>query len=247
MTDTLYCTIDTSRVSDEDKSKVQPGTIRRAIEEQTRTEEGQEKWRYAAVIRDARNTERIRIACRNEAELQRVKAAAQKTVVEGAQILRDQLYPVKVDNVNRTAVLDQDGKVLPGAAEVLGKENEVSIGKTAWLSRRDSGKAYGSMAVYVTKRSDAAGLLRDQYFHVAGESGCTSVFERRYGAKQCFKCQELGHKAFSCTKPRICARCAEEGHHHSECSAAILKCVPCGGPHESFSRNCRVLYPAHHE
>jgi hypothetical protein len=26
-----------------------------------------------------------------------------------------------------------------------------------------------------------------------------------------------------------------------------LKCVPCGGPHESFSRNCRKLYPSQHE
>jgi hypothetical protein len=247
MTDTLYCTIDTSRVREEDKSMAHPGAIRKAIEEEIRTGEGQEKWRCAAVTRDARNTERIRIACRNEAELQRVKGAAQKAVVEGAKILRDQLYPVKVDNVNRTAVLDREGKVLPGAAEVLGQENEVSIGKMAWLSRRDSGKIYGSMVVYVTKRSDAARLLQDQYFHVAGESGCTGVFEPRYGPKQCFRCQELGHKSFSCTNPQICARCAEEGHHHSECHAAIPKCVPCGGPHESFSRSCRVLYPTRHE
>jgi hypothetical protein len=247
MTDTLYCTIDTSRVGEEDKNKANPGAIRKAIEDEMRTGEGQEKWRCAAVIRDARNTERIRVACRDEAELQRVKEAAKKTAAEGARVLRDQLYPVKVDNANRTAVLDHDGKVLPGAAEVLGKENEVSIGKIAWLSRRDSGKVYGSMVVYVTKRSDAARLLQDQYFHVAGESGCTGVFEPRYSAKQCFKCQELGHKAFSCTNPQICARCAQEGHHHSECRAAIPKCVPCGGPHESFSRKCRVVYPARHE
>jgi hypothetical protein len=247
MTDTLYCTIDTLRVRQEDKSKAHPGAIRKAIEEEIRTMEGQEKWRCAAVIRDAKNTERIRIACRDETELQRVKGAAQRTAVEGAQILRDQLYPVKVDNVNRTAVLDQEGKVLAGAAEVLGQENEVSIGKIAWLSRRDSGKVYGSMVVYVTRRSDAARLLQEQYFQVAGESGCTGVFEPRHSPKQCFRCQELGHKSFSCTNPQICARCAEEGHHHSECHAAIPKCVPCGGPHESFSRKCRVVYPTRHE
>ena len=28
---------------------------------------------------------------------------------------------------------------------------------------------------------------------------------------------------------------------------AVVKCVPCGGPHESFSRNCRKLYPSQHE
>ena len=247
MTDTLYCTIDTSRVGEEDKNKTQPGPIRKAVEEEIRTTEGQDKWRCAAVIRDGRNAERIKIACRDEAELQRVKEAVQKTAAEGARVLRDQLYPVKVDNANRLAVLDAQGKVLPGAAEVLGKENEVNIAKIAWLSRRDEGKAYGSMVVYVTKGSDAARLLGDQYFHLAGESAYTSIFEPRYGPKQCYRCQELGHKAFSCSKPRICARCAAVGHHHSECQAMVPKCVPCGGPHESFSRKCRVLYPAQNE
>jgi hypothetical protein len=51
------------------------------------------------VIRDARNTERIKILCRDEAELQRVKAAAEKTAAKGVRVLRDQLYQVKVDNV----------------------------------------------------------------------------------------------------------------------------------------------------
>jgi hypothetical protein len=247
MTDTLYCTIDRSRVGEEDRSMAHPGAIRKAIEKEVRTGEGQDKWRCAAVIRDARNTERIRIACRNEAELQKVKGAAQKAAVEGVRVLRDQLYPVKVNNANRTAVLHHEGKVLPGAAEVLGKENEVNIAKIAWLSRRDAGKPYGSMVVYVTKGSEAARLLQGQYFYLAGESAYTSDFEPRFGPKQCYKCQEMGHKAFSCTKSRICARCAQAGHHHSECQAAIPKCVPCGGPHESFSRKCRVLYPAHHE
>jgi hypothetical protein len=161
--------------------------------------------------------------------------------------LRDQLYLVKVDNANRSAVLDAQGKVLPRAAKVLGKENEVNIAKIAWLSRRDEGKLYGSMVVYVTKGSDAARLLQDQYFHLAGESAYTSIFEPRFGPKQCYKCQELGHKAFSCTKPLVCARCAQAGHHHSECQVAIPKCIPCGGPHELFSRKCRVLYPDPHE
>jgi hypothetical protein len=81
--------------------------------------------RCAAVIKDARNNERIRVRCRDEAELQRVKDAAQKTMVHGTWVLRDQLYPIKVDNANRLAVIDQEGRILPGAAEVLGKENDV--------------------------------------------------------------------------------------------------------------------------
>ena len=63
---------------------------------------------------------------------------------------RDQLYPVKVDNANRTAILDQEGNILPGAAGVLVKENSVSIvsiAKIAWLSRKDAGKAYPNHSI----------------------------------------------------------------------------------------------------
>ena len=76
-------------MGEEERSKAQPGVVRKAIEEEIRTGDGHVNWRYAAVIRDARNTERIKIACRDEAELQRVKEAAQKTVTAGARVLRD--------------------------------------------------------------------------------------------------------------------------------------------------------------
>ena len=243
ITDTLYCTVDTSRVEEENMNEAQPGVIRQAIENGMRTTEGHESWRRAAVIKDPRNPARIRITCRNKTELQRVKEAAQKTLAPSVRVLRDQLYPVKVDNANRTAVLNQEGKIWDEAAEVLGKENNVCIAQIGWLSKKDTGKAYGSMVVYVTKSSEAARLLQDQYFHIAGESAYVRTYEPKSGPTQCYRCQTLGHKAFACTGPQICAKCAQEGHHHNDCQGQIPKCIPCGGPHESFSKNCRVLYP----
>lgn len=68
----------------------------------------------------------------------------------GLRALRDQFYLVKVDNANCSAELDRDGSIRPEAAEVLGRENEVRIAKMAWLSKKDTAKAYGSMVVYVT-------------------------------------------------------------------------------------------------
>jgi hypothetical protein len=242
-TDTLHCTIDTSRVEDHNQVEAQVGSIRRAIETEVKAKEGREAWRCAAVIKDSRNEHRVKIVCRDEAELRRVKEAAEKVVVQGARILRDQLYPVKVDNVNRSAVLDSEGNVLVGAAEALGKENNVTIAKISWLSKRDSGKAYGSMVIYVTKGSDAKRLLNGMYFDLAGESAYTNVFERRVGPVQCYNCQELGHKAFSCKKPRACGKCAQPGHGHGQCRAVEPKCVLCNGPHESSSPNCRVRNP----
>ena len=243
---TLYCTIDTSRVEG-NENEVEPGVIRSAIGKEMRELSDGEGWRCVAVNRDPRNLSRVRIVCRNEVELQQVKEAAHKTSVPGARVLRDQLYPVKVDNVNRTAVIDTEGNILLGAREAFEQEIDVQIAKMAWLSKKNQAKAYGSMVIYVTSNQDASRLLQGQYFHVAGESAYTRTFEPRERPLQCYKCQRMGHKAFSCTGSQVCAKCAEEGHHHSGCQATILKCVPCGGPHESFSKTCRVLFPSHYE
>ncbi|EAQ93820.1 hypothetical protein CHGG_02055 [Chaetomium globosum CBS 148.51] len=238
-TDTLFCTIDTSRVEEKEKGNVQVADIRKAIETEARAQESMGDWRCAAVVKEARNPDRVRVICRDEGEVQLVKEAAVKISVPGVRVLRDQLYPVRVDNANRTAVLDADGNILPGAAEALGAENDVNIAKIAWLSRKDTSKAYGSMVVYVTKGSEARRLLDGRYFHLAGESAYTTVFAPREGPIQCYRCQEIGHKAFACKKPQRCGRCAEQGHHHKTCQSVVLKCVLCRGPHESFSKNCR--------
>jgi hypothetical protein len=243
----VFCTVDTSRVPEDHIGDATPAVLRRTIEQEMRTSSDQPSWRCVAVTRDGRNTNRLRVIGRNEKELKKIKTIIEVKKAPGARVLRDQLYPVKVDNINRAAVLDQEGKVLPGAMEALGQENEVQIAKMAWLSRKDSVKAYGSMVVYLTKNSDARRLLQERYFLAAGESAYTSAFERRTGPIQCYNCQELGHKAFSCSKKRVCARCAVEGHHHSECQTQVPKCGPCGGPHESFSRSCPRLYPIRHE
>ena len=73
----LYCTIDTSRVEGHDNER-HPGTIRQTVENEMRTTEGHEGWRCMAVTKDPRNSARVRIACRDETELQQVKEAAQR-------------------------------------------------------------------------------------------------------------------------------------------------------------------------
>jgi hypothetical protein len=165
----------------------------------------------------------------------------------GAQVLHDELYPIKIDSVRRTAVLDENDEIRAGAAEAFSEENETTVAKIAWLSRKESLKAYGSMVVYLTKGTDARRLLTEGFFHAGGESGVTSIFEHRPRPVQCYNCQGIGHKAFQCKNTQKCAKCAKDGHHHSDCNEAVLKCVPCGGPHESYSRNCRKLYPSQHE
>ncbi|EAQ88752.1 hypothetical protein CHGG_05371 [Chaetomium globosum CBS 148.51] len=218
-----FYTIDMTRVPEEHVEEATPVALRKLIENEMRAPGDQFKWRCLAVTRDRGNINRLRIIGRNEAEVKRIKGIIEAKKAPGAQVLRDQLYPVKVDNVNRTAVLDPEGKVLPGAAETLGRENDVQIAKLAWLSRKDTAKAYGSMVVYITKAGDAKRIINEGFFHARGESGYTGVFERRTRPNQCCNCQQIGHKAFQCRNPQVCGMCASEGHRHSECSAAIPK------------------------
>ncbi|KIW22074.1 uncharacterized protein PV07_12536 [Cladophialophora immunda] len=102
-TDTLCCTIDASRVPEQDMDKTSPRAIRATVEKEIR-----------AVTRDAKNASRVRIACRDETELHMVKQVAETKIAPGIRILRDELYPVKVDNVNRLAILDANGGVQAG-------------------------------------------------------------------------------------------------------------------------------------
>jgi len=53
-----------------------------------------------------------------------VKRAAVTKVAVGVRRLRDELYTLKVDNVNRLAVLDENGEIRAGAAEAFGKRTK---------------------------------------------------------------------------------------------------------------------------
>lgn len=248
LTNTLYCTIDTSHMDREAGDQISAGEIRTTLESGIRAEQDGSQWRCQAVTKDPRNPHRIGIACRNEGEHMSVKRVLQSNLAKGARIMRDDLYPIRVDSVNRTAVLDEAGNVRTEVAEALGKENDTQVSKVVWLSNREIPKAYGSMVVYLGKRSEAQRFLNEGFFSAKGESGYTHVYERRERPKQCYNCQEItNHKAYQCTKTQICGKCAKEGHHHSTCTETIAKCATCDGPHEAFSRSCRKLYPSQNE
>jgi hypothetical protein len=144
-TDTLFCTIDTSRVEDMERDKTTAGAIRTMLEQAIRAIKDRESWRCRAVTVDPKKENRIKIACRDEDEHQLVKRVAEANVAQGARVLRDDLYPIKVDNVRRTAVLDENDKIRIGAAEGFGQENEATVAKIVWLSNKELPKAYGSM------------------------------------------------------------------------------------------------------
>jgi hypothetical protein len=51
---------------------------------------------------------------------------AEARIRAGAWVLRDELYPIKVDSINRTAVLDKKGKIRAEATVVFSEENNAT-------------------------------------------------------------------------------------------------------------------------
>ncbi|KAG7000436.1 Retrovirus-related Pol polyprotein from type-1 retrotransposable element R1 [Fusarium oxysporum f. sp. conglutinans] len=201
-TDVLYCTIDVSRLG-EDEARLSAGTIRATVENEVRSELDNPTWRCRAVTKDPKNLHRVRITCRDESEHEIVKRVAETKLAPGVRILRDDLYPIRVDNVSRIAVLNERNEVRTEITEMLGRENDTEVAKVAWLSKRDIPKTYGSMVVYLKKRSEARRFINEGFFVAGGESGTTKVFERRDRPKQCYNCQEItSHKAYQCDRPQ---------------------------------------------
>jgi hypothetical protein len=62
-TDTLYYTIDTSKMADNENERPSVGLVRMAVKTEIRAMENYTNWRCCAVTVDPKNTNRIRIAC----------------------------------------------------------------------------------------------------------------------------------------------------------------------------------------
>jgi len=242
----IYCTIEVPEADDAAIDKVTAKAVRTLLEREFRAGRSQDGWRCRAVTEDRTNSQRMRIVCRDENEQDIVK----KTIAEKlplARILEDGGHRIRVDGVPRAVALDEQGNDLPGVADIFSAANDTEVLRASWLSDRRS-KQYGSLVVELTQASEARRFLEEGFFYVGDISATTAEFKRRPRPKQCYNCQELTpHKAAECKKPQVCAKCAEKGHRHSECTATTVKCVPCGGPHESYSKTCRLLYPARNE
>ena len=185
------CTIDLRQMNEVEKT---PLKIRQGIELEVQKELGT-VWKCAAVLRD--RPDRLRIVCNTKEELENVKKAT--ISIPRAKIAPDPLYPIKIDNVRTSSVLHPDGTLKEEIKETLSNENNTEIARLGWLSAKQTGKAFGSMVVYLTKSSEAQRILQKGYFDIGGESAYARYFERH--PPKCFSCQREGHIARNCTEP----------------------------------------------
>ena len=71
-----------------------------------------------------------------------------------------------------------DGTLKANAALEIAAENQTELAKVAWLSKKQNGKAYGSLVAYFTKGSEAQRFLHEGYMYVGRESANMSRFDR---------------------------------------------------------------------
>lgn len=109
ITDTLYYPVDTTRIEEDEKCKASLGAVREATEKEMPAE-GQDLQRCVALTR-IYGTLSVFESSRNETKRVQVKDVAQETSPPRMLALRDHLCGVKVDNVNRTAILDEISKL----------------------------------------------------------------------------------------------------------------------------------------
>ena len=76
-----------------------------------------------AIIKDCCSPDYLCILCRNEEELKNIKSTTTITATEGARVLKDQLYPIKINNARADAVLIPNRSLKVNAALEITAEN----------------------------------------------------------------------------------------------------------------------------
>ncbi|GME24906.1 hypothetical protein GTA08_BOTSDO13986 [Neofusicoccum parvum] len=219
---------------------ISPGDIRARLQTALESQEATKEVKCCGITKNPSDAAKVRAFFRTEEdeELARSNLGWLETAFRGARIRGRQWHPVKVDNVNKLAVLNDDRTtVRADAGQIIGAENDVEVAQVRWLSK-PSGRLYGSAVVYLAKKSEADALLARRVIDVGGEAAYTNVFEHRPRPRRCFKCQSYDHLQFRYRGEERCAKCAGIGHREDGCSSTTVKCAAYGGPHRSDDRGC---------
>jgi hypothetical protein len=181
----------------------------------------------------------IRVVVQNEEEAQaiRVNDGWVTKCFDGARVRGEEWFPVKVDDVHKASVFEDDGVVMKADIGIqFSIENSTGpIHKVTWLSRGP--KPRGSMAVYFARAEDADRLLKTRICSLGGHISFTSEYRRIPRPIRCGNCCQLGHHEVRCTRETACGNCA--GNHRTEsCISPDRKCIVCGDTHAVTDPGC---------
>lgn len=117
---------------------------------------------------------------------------------------------------------------------------DLKITRTSWLNpkwqTKDPEKAHSSLIVWAETATMAnEAINRGIYWDY--EEKTVEITQASFRIMQCFRCQDYGHMASTCTKEERCCICA--GNHVSKgCQVKERKCANCRGNHASIDTQC---------
>jgi hypothetical protein len=244
-TASLSIAIDLTDTGSINHHTAKPGAVRKQIEDSLANHEATKDAQCRGISRSPKDHNKFKLLFANEKQAQTVRQNQEwlQSLFPGAKLQAEKWYPVRADAVCKLSVTNSPHStaITPETADMIGKENNVTVKKLQWLSRIDAGKAYGSMVVYLGSRDDAAKLLKEGIMDIDGETSFIRPFERRLGPVRCFKCHQFNHIAPKCpSQDVICGTCAQPGHAAKDCTSNHVECAVCRGPHTTYDNGCRL-------
>lgn len=122
------------------------GDIRARFHEALKSQETTKNSKCWGLTRSPSEPTKVRFlfCCERDEEEVRANTGWLDNAFRGARMRGPQWYPVKVDDINKTAVFNEERTALRTDAHwVVGEENRVGVMQARWLSRA-SGRLYGS-------------------------------------------------------------------------------------------------------
>ncbi|KAH6704098.1 hypothetical protein BKA61DRAFT_617851, partial [Leptodontidium sp. MPI-SDFR-AT-0119] len=136
---------------------------------------------------------RVLTSTEKEAALLRANDKWVNQVFEGARTRGEDWHPVKIDDVVKASVVNDDGYTIKESfAERFCMENgATAVMKAFWLSKGN--KRTGSMAVFLASEEEAQRMISNRLVKVGGQIAFAGEFQRVARPARCYNCNQYGH------------------------------------------------------
>jgi hypothetical protein len=213
--------------------------VRRAFDKHPMTKEI--KWLGVDIASTELARFRVCLRTQKEADTARIHCEWLQSDFQGARMLGEQWYPIRVDKVKIHSIYnDSTARFNDDACASIGGENGITVKKIRFLRRPSPDQTHCSIVIHLASKNDAERMIDQNYMEFNGRVAYTRVFESIPTPRRCFKCHKFeNHEARRCpARESTCNICAAMGHTDRECTATSPKCTNCGGPHKASDRGC---------
>lgn len=183
----------------------------------------------------------VRVLTRTEQEAALLRTHDQwvNHAFEGARTRGEDWHPVKIDDVVKSAVVQENGHTIRDdfAESFCAANGLTGVKKAFWLSKGD--RMAGSMVVYLASATEAQAILEQRTVKIGGQIAFTKEFHKMPRPIRCYNCNQYEHYQYRCKHPTTCGKCAQN-HRTDSCTSGEKKCPACGDAHAVTDRGCPV-------